>query len=267
MDILGPQLGFLIEYQKPGLNRWSESYISTFLFQIHPFITAAALFAIFTAARKMDFRFLIVSFLLFLFLFLQVKRIRYTMPVFPMLALMAGYGLGEIQNKKVAKQMVLSVISTAFVVAYMGFLPFLKTLGVQNLQAAGRYVNSIPGANVEVVSFAGDNAVVNPATAVPVLDIYTHKTLVFEHEPIKPEVLERVKSAPLRFTWEFSLPGYYSPSSGTKNIDALVIISDDPKRPLPQDIDKKTSLYPFQKIFNQSSNIFQHQTFVTVYHK
>jgi hypothetical protein len=165
MDILGPQLGFLIEYQKPGLNRWSESYISTFLFQIHPFITAAALFAIFTAARKMDFRFLIVSFLLFLFLFLQVKRIRYTMPVFPMLALMAGYGLGEIQNKKVAKQMVLSVISTAFVVAYMGFLPFLKTLGVQNLQAAGRYVNSIPGANVEVVSFAGDTGYLHAQNA------------------------------------------------------------------------------------------------------
>jgi 4-amino-4-deoxy-L-arabinose transferase-like glycosyltransferase len=266
-DILGPQLGFLLEYQKPGLHRWGESYISTFLFQIHPFITAAALFAIFKAARKMDFSFLIVSFLLFLFLFLQVKRIRYTMPVFPMFALMAAYGMGEIQNKKVTKQVVLSVVGTTFVVAYMGFLPFLKTLGVQNLQAAGHFVNSIPGANVEVVSFAGDNAVVNPATAVPVLDIYTHKTLVYEHEPIKPEVLERVKSAPLRFTWEFSLPKYYSPKPGTKNIDALVLISDDPKRPLPQDIDKKTSLYPFQKIFNQSFNIFQHQTFVTVYHK
>lgn len=268
-DILGPQLSFLLEYQKPGLDRWGESYISTFLFQIHPFITAAALFAIFTAVRKMDFRFLIVSFLLFLFLFLQVKRIRYTMPVFPMFALMAAYGIGETQNKKVTKQVILSVVGTSYVLAFMGFLPFLKTLGIQNLQAAGHYVNSIPGANVEVVSFAGDNAVVNPATAVPVLDIYTRKTLVYEYEPIPPEVLERVKSAPLRFTWELSLPGYYSPKSGTKNknIDALVIISDDLKRPLPQDIQNKASRYPLQKKFNQSSNIFQHQTFVTVYHK
>jgi hypothetical protein len=104
---------------------------------------------------------------------------------------------------------------------------------------------------------------------VPVLDIYTRKTLVYEYEPIPPEVLERVKSAPLRFTWELSLPGYYSPKSGTKNknIDALVIISDDLKRPQPQDIQNKASLYPLQKKFNQSSNIFQHQTFVTVYHK
>jgi len=266
-DILWPQLGFLLEYQKPGLNRWGESYISTFLFQIHPFITAAALFALWAAARKMDFRFLIVSFLLLLFLFLQVKRIRYTIPVFPMLALMASYGLGEIQNKKLTKQVVFSVLSTSFVVAFMGFLPFLKTLGVQNLQAAGHYVNSIPGTTIEVVSFAGDDAVVNPATVVPVLDIYSEKKLVYEYEPVSPEILTRVKTAPLRFTWEFPLPEYYSPKFDTKNIDALVIITDDPKRDIPQDIENKISLYPLQKIFNQSSNIFQHQTFVSVYHK
>ena len=248
-----PQLGFLVEYQKPGLSRWGESYISTFLFQIHPFITAAALFAIFAAVRKIDFRFLIVSFLLFLFLFLQVKRIRYTMPIFPMFALMAAYGMGEIQNRKVMKHVVFSVVGASFVLAYMGFLPFLKTLGVRNLQAAGHYVNSIPGTNVEVVSFAGDNAVVNPATAVPILDIYTQKMLVYEYEPVTPEVLERVKSTPLRFTWELPLPRYYSPSPGFKNINALVIISGDPDLSMPQDLQNMASLYPFQKRFDQSS--------------
>lgn len=266
-DILVPQLDFLLEYQKPGLNRWGESYISTFLFQIHPFITGAALWAIFVAVRKKDFRFLIVSFLLLLFLFMQVKRIRYTIPVFPMLALMAAYGMGEIQNKKLARQVVLSVAGTSFIVAFMGFLPFLQTLGVQNLQAAGRYVNDIPGTYVEVVSSAGENAVVNPATSVPILDIYTEKQLTYEDEPLSPEVFARVKTAPLRFTWEYPLPGYYSPEPGRKKIDALVIISDDPERLMPQDIENKISLYPFRKRFNQSSHIFQHQTFVTVYHK
>jgi hypothetical protein len=266
-DIFISQLGFLIEYQKPGLNRWGESYISTFLFQIHPFITAAACFAILAAARKMDFKFIIVSFLLLLFLFMQVKRIRYSIPVFPMLALMGAYGMGQIQNNKLRKQAVFSIVGTSFVVALMGFLPFLKTLGVQNLQAAGHYVNSIAGSNVEVVSLAGDSAVVSPSTAVPVLDIYTGKNLVYEYEPVSMETLERHKKAPLRFTWEFPLPEYYSPKENTKDMDALVIISDGPKRTIPQDIENKISLYPFQKIFNQSSNIFQHQTFVSVYHK
>jgi hypothetical protein len=266
-DVLLPQINFLIEYQKPGLKRWSESYISTFLYQVHPLVTAAAVFSFFAAARKMDFRFIIVSFILILFLFMQVKRIRYTIPAFPMLALMAAYSMREIQNKKLTKQVIFSVVGTSFIVAFTGFLPFLKTLGVQNLQAAGHYLNTIPGANVEVVSLGGDNGVVNPAIAVPVLDIYTNKKIVYEYEPISREVLERVRIAPLRFTWEFPVPEYYSINDGTKKIDALVIISDDSKRTMPQGMENRKSPYPFEKIFKQSSNIFQHQTFVTVYHK
>ncbi|UCD66189.1 MAG: glycosyltransferase family 39 protein [Deltaproteobacteria bacterium] len=266
-DVLLPQINFLIEYQKPGLTRWSESYISTFFYQVHPLVTAAAVFSFFAAARKMDFKFIIVSFLLLLFLFMQVKRIRYTIPVFPMLALMAAYGMREIQNKKLAKQVIFSVVGTSFIIAFTGFLPFLKTLGVQNLQAAGHYLDKIPGANIEVVSLGSDNGVVNPATAVPVLDIYTNKNIVYDYEPVGPEVLERVKSAPLRFTWEFPMPEYYSVNDGTEKIDALVIISDDPEHIMPEGMENRKLPYPFQKIFKQSSNIFQHQTFVTVYHK
>lgn len=266
-DVLGPQLDFLVKYQKPGLDRWGESYISTFLFQIHPFIAAAALFAILAAVRKLDFRFFIVSFLLLLFLLMQVKRIRYTIPVFPMFALMGAYGISEIQNNKLIKHVVFSVVGTSFIVAFMGFLPFLKTLGVQNLQAAGSYLNALPGTKVEVISLAGNNAAVNPATAVPILDIYTDKKLVHEHEPVSPDILERVKTAPLRFTWEFPLPAYYFLKPGAKDIDMLVIISDDPKQTVPQGSENKIKTYPSQKTFHQSSYIFQHQTFVTVYHK
>ncbi|KPJ98337.1 MAG: hypothetical protein AMJ60_08595 [Desulfobacterales bacterium SG8_35] len=266
-DIIEQQLRFLLLYQKPGLNSWGESYISTFLFQIHPFITAAALFAMGAALRKKDFRIIIVSFLLLLFVFMQVKRIRYTIPIFPMLALMAAYGLGELQNNTLIKQVVFSVVGTSFVIAFMGFLPFLKTLGVQNLQAAGNYINSLPGTAVEVVSLAGENAVVNPATAVPVLDIYTDKNLVYAYEPVSPEILEGVKTAPLRFTWELPLPEYYALPPATIDLDGLVIISDDLKPTLPQDTEKKILLYPSQKRFQQSSKIFKHQTYVTVYHK
>ncbi len=264
-NILLPQLKFLVEYQKPGLNRWGESYISTFLFQVHPFITAAALYAVFAAIKKIDFKFLIVGFLFLLFLLMQVKRIRYTIPVFPLLALMAAYGIGGIKNKKLIRQVVFSVVATSFVLAFLGFLPFLKSLGIRNLQTAGHYINTIPGTTVEVLTRVGDKAVVNPVTSIPMLDIYTDKRLVYQYEPVSPEKLERVKTAPLRFTWEFPLPGYYS--FGREKIDALVIISDDSQWTPGQDIENKISLYPFHKTFKQSSNIFQHQTFVTVYHK
>jgi hypothetical protein len=266
-DILGPQLEFLVEYQKPGLQRWSERHVSTFLFQTHPFITAAALLGVGAAVRKVDYRFIITSFLVLLFLVMQVKRIRYTLPVFPMLALMAAYGMEEIQSKKLIKHLVFSVAVTSFMIAFMGFLPFLKSLGVQNLQAAGNYLNSIQGENVEIINQAGENPVLNPAIAVPVLDIYTDKNLFYKYEPVSYEVLERYKNSPLRFTWEFSLPEYYNLKKDTKTIDGLAIISEVPEPTIPIDIKNKILRYTDQKKFHQSSQIFKHQTFVTVYHK
>ena len=73
-DIFMDQLGFLMEYQRPGLKSWSESYVSTFLFQVHPFITVAAILSFVVAVRKMDFRFIIICFLVLLFLIMQVKH-------------------------------------------------------------------------------------------------------------------------------------------------------------------------------------------------
>jgi len=266
-DILGPQLDFLVEYQKPGLQRWSEDYVSTFFFQTHPFITAAALLGVGAAFRKVDYRFIVISFLVFLFLVMQVKRIRYTLPVFPMLALMAACGMEEIQNKKLIKQLVFSVAVTSFIVAFMGFLPFLKSLGVQNLQAAGHYLNSIPASNVEIITMAGVNPVLNPASAVPVLDIYTDKKLIYEYEPASQEILEKAQTSPLRFTWEFPLPEYYHFKMATKKTDGLAIISEVPEPAIPPYIKNKISDYSVQKKFHQSSHIFQHQTFIIVYHK
>ena len=266
-DLFMDQFNFLVEYQKPGLKRWSESYVSTFLFQVHPFITAAAFLSFIFAARKMDFRFIIVCFLLLLFLFMQVKRIRYTLPIFPMLALMAAYGIGEIQDKALRKHLVFSIVGTSFVVAFIGFLPLLKSLGVQNLQKSGMYLNTLSAASVEVFSFAGENAVVNPDIGTPVLDIYTDKKIFYEKKQISLQAMEQAQTSPLRFTWEFPLPEYYSLVKKDETVEGLVIITDDPDRPIPEAIENKISQYPERRIFHQSSNIFQHQTFVTVYHK
>jgi len=265
-DIFLPQLEFLIEYQKPGLQSWSESYGSTFLFQIHPFITAAAIFALIAATRKIDFRFAIISFLVLLFLVLQIKRIRYTMPVFPMLALMAAYGLAELKNKTVIKQIALSVVATSFVMGFSAYLPFLKTLGTQNLQAAGHYLDSLPGEHFDIITIAQEKPVLNPASAIPLLDIYTDKKLIKENDPVEPEIIEEYKTSPLRFTWEFSLPEYYSSTAAIK-ADGMVIVSDVPEPVLPQENKGTISGYPFVKYFHKTSGVFQHQTFVTVYHK
>jgi len=266
-DVFMDQINFLGDYQKPGLKRWSESYVSTFFFQTHPFITAAALISFIVAARKMDFRFIIISFLVLLFLFMQVKRIRYTLPVFPMFALMAAYGIETIQSKALKKHLVFSIVGASFVVAFLGFLPLLKSLGVQNLQQSGKYLNTLPAESFEVFSFAGENAVVNPDLAVPGLDIYTEKKLFYDKKQISAQVMERAKTSPLRFTWEYPMPDYYSKTPKDTTVDGLIIISDDLSFSMPESVKNKISQYPESKIFHQSSNIFQHQTYITVYHK
>ncbi|MBW2467610.1 MAG: glycosyltransferase family 39 protein [Deltaproteobacteria bacterium] len=266
-DVFMEQIRFLMEYQKPGLKRWSESYVSTFLFQVHPFITAAALFSFVIAARKMDFRFLIISFLFLLFLFLQIKRIRYTLPIFPMFALMAAYGIGVIQNRVLKKHLIFSIVGTSFAVAFVGFLPLLKSLGVKNLLDAGMYLNTLSAENVEVQTLAADNAVVNPDLGVSVLDIYTDRKIYYEKKEISPQKVEQIKGSSLRFTWEYPVPDYYSVVKGNNIMDGLVVISDKIDSPMPESLDKKIRHYPFKKTFQQSSNIFQHQTFITVYHK
>ena len=158
-------------------------------------------------------------------------------------------------------------MGTSFVVAFAGFLPLLKSLGVQNLQEAGKYLNTLSAASVEVLSFAEENAVVNPDLGVPFLDIYTDKKLYYAPKQISSQAMEKAKTSPLRFTWEYPMPQYYSWGKEGNIVDGIVIISDAPDMSMPQSVKNKVSLYPVRKIFQQSSNIFQHQTFVTVYHK
>jgi 4-amino-4-deoxy-L-arabinose transferase-like glycosyltransferase len=62
-DVVREQMALLREFQGPGLARWQESFLSTFLFQIHPVITTSALASIIVAFRKRDASYLIVCWL------------------------------------------------------------------------------------------------------------------------------------------------------------------------------------------------------------
>jgi hypothetical protein len=77
-DVIVEQVRLLREYQKPGLDRWGESLVSTFLFQVHPFITLSALASAAVAVRKRDARHAIVGWLILLVVVFGIRRIRYT---------------------------------------------------------------------------------------------------------------------------------------------------------------------------------------------
>jgi 4-amino-4-deoxy-L-arabinose transferase-like glycosyltransferase len=266
-DVLLDQLRLLISYQRPGLRRWGESFTSTFFFQIHPFITLFAAFSIYVAFRKKDLKYLIIIYLILLIFLMQIKRIRYTLPVMPMLVLMAAYGLNKIRSDQIKRFIVFSIVITSVSLAYFAYLPFLQRISTVNIKTASKFINSLAVDHIEVFTLPQKKSVINPAIAVALLDLYTDKQILYESSFEIPPNWDRIKTSALRFTWEHKNPAYYTkkkedPAKST----AIVVISQYPNPPYARYLKQKTAQYKNFKIFKTVSGRFRYRTVVTVYY-
>lgn len=267
-DVFRDQMRLLIDYQKPGLGRWQETFLSTFFFQIHPLITLAALYSAYAAIRKKDLRYVVIAWLVVLVVLMQIKRIRYIIMVFPMLALMAAYGIHEIRERHIKRFFVLSVFISSFIVSVFVYLPFLQRLSTVNLKDAGAFVNSLDGSNIEVFTLMPEDPVMNPAVSVPILDLFTRKNIIYKHNResfLQPR--ETVEKSSLRFTWEYKNPVYYSADNYGDKDAAVVVISENPQDALPGDIRQRVAGYRLSAVFKISDDIFSYSPCVRVYRK
>jgi hypothetical protein len=105
--------------------------------------------------------------------------------------------------------------------------------------------------------------VLNPAVAVPLLDLFTRKQIVYRHEPALPEG-EAAKDSALRFTWEYKNPLYYDVEYREKNIP-VAVISGGPYETLPADIGERIRGYRLSREFGVYEGIFGYRSMVTVY--
>lgn len=266
-EVLVDQIAFIREYQKPGLGRWGESFFSTFLFQIHPFVTLAALYSLYAAARKKDLKYLLIGYLVILLVVLQIKRIRYLLPVFPMLALMASYGLRDIKDRAIRKYIVLCAVGFSIVVSMGAYLPFLRSMSEINIKEAGSFLDSREIATARLTTPSGQNQIVNPAISAPLLDYFTQKRIIYTTQLVSKEKLAEVKESPLRFTWEYVPPPFYQAEAyGGQKPDALVVVAATRNQSLSQDLQIKIKGYAKRVDFFKTSGVFRHQTLVTVYH-
>ena len=263
-DVFSGQLALLAGYQAPGLRRWGESFTSTFLFQVHPFLTAAASISIWAAIRRRDPRYAIVAWPVLLLVALQVQRIRYLIPIFPMLALMAANGLQSIRAREVRRLVVACAVASSLIVARYGYLPFLEGNSLGNLERAGGYLDTVDEERVEVFTPLAPDAEVNPAVAVPLLDLYTHKTVIYRPEEIPPSARERAAASPLRFTWEFQVPGTYA-GDGGERATAVAVVSDDVGSPLPEHVEARLRGRRLARVFATDEGVFRFRTMVRVY--
>src|SRR5208283_5695276 len=122
---------------------------------------------------------------------------------------------------------------------------------------------------------------VNIAVSVPILDLFTDKRIHYVYR--RADYLkympppEKIAVSPLRFTWIYKNPYYYSwytrrdfdlsadsngPSSGT----AVTVIAGELVSTLPEGVARAVKRYRTSKSFCISDDIFDHQTLVTVYY-
>lgn len=266
-DVVAAQLQLLWTYQLPGLARWEESHTSTFLFQIHPFVTAAALCALAAAFVRRDRKFAVVAWMLLLLVLLGVKRARYILIALPMLALMAGYAMREVADRRIRRFIVSCAIVSTLVTSVFGYLPLLKRMSAVNLLAAGEHLNGMDVEAVEVYTLPQPQSVINPAIAVPILDLFTDKRIIYRGNAVAPPAPASIATSPLRFTWEYDTPGYFRPRTDGPRAAAVVVIIAYRNLPLPDRIGaKKTANFQLSREFSVSDDFFRFKTLVRVYH-
>lgn len=265
-DVFAGQIRLLLDFQAPGLRRWGDSFISIFLYQIHPFITIAALYSAYEAARKKDLKYLIIGWLPFLVIAFQIKRTRYILPVFPMLALMASYGLQQITDREIRRFIVACAVLSSLVISVAAYLPFMETLAPANIKAAAAFLDALEGDEVEAITIIQKGEIANPAILVPLLDMHTKKRIAFNYHPANFPSDQEIALSNLRFTWEYRNPPYYARAAGaTHNETALVVIARDLDEPLPPSLKQKTERYERSKTFSHYDERLYYKIAVRIY--
>ncbi len=270
-DVISRQFGILTGYQVTVLDEWTETFTSAFLFQSHPFIALSAAYSVYVAARRRDTGYAIICYLPLVLVVSRITLLRYIIPLFPMLALTASYGLSGIRDTRLRRFIVLCTVLTSLLLAYGLYLPFLQRHGSMNLKNAGKALNALAADVVEVYTLPQEGTDVNPAIAVPVLDLFTDGTIVYDyrlnslHQKRPPE--KEVSTSPTRFTWEYRNPAYYAPNgTAAAGRTAVVVISKTADPELPDYVEQRTRERRVYKVFKTSTpGLLRYGTVVTIY--
>lgn len=268
-DVIRQQLQFLFDYQWSGLSRWHESNISSYLFHIYPLVTVLALASVVHAYRKRDYRFIVIAWLPLLLLVLEVKRMRYLIPVLPLLALMAAYALVELKNVYHRRYIAIGTMASAVLIAMTMNVGFAQNSSAINVKLAGAYLDTTNYNVIDMVVLPQHISVVNPLLAVSSLDYYTQKTVFHDHaNQLRPNRLPpNASTSSVRFSWEYKLPAYYNEFNG-RDFDqrrAIVVLYSDSSQLASQKLEKLLADYRLTAEFDTTDRVFKYQTLVNIY--
>ena len=262
-DVFISQLRLLSSFQAEGLKSWQESYGSTLFFQIHPFLTIAAGAGLVRAWRLRDRKMMMLAWFPLLAVTLGMERSRYLLPFFPLLALMAAYGLETFSDIYVRRYLAIIMILFSLLIGYGAYLPFFRSSSMMNLKLAGEFLDTLPAVEMRVVALPQSRSTGRTEAAIPILDIYTAKQLLYMPGTSQPEELPDSYTDSLQFSRSMPLTHYYR--SGQPSAEQPRIIISDMAPDLPQlSICCGMPSGRVEKTFSRHTEVYKYQTLVTV---
>ena len=144
----------------------------------------------------------------------------------------------------------------------------MLSISTVNLKDAGNFVDSLNEANIEVFTLLPKDPVMNPAVSVPILDLFTNKSIIYNYKKesfLQPKDI--MEKSPVRFTWEYRNPPYYSKKYYGLKDTAVVVISESPGDPLPEEIRQRVAGYRLSRVFKTIDDLFRYRPCVRLYQK
>ncbi len=252
------QIGLLLSYQWEGLSRWQEGIVSMSLFQSHPFLIALAVVATVMGLKRKDRRVLILLWGIVFVIVFNARRLRYLIPLLPLMALLGGYGLGFIMDRQGRRFLALSAVTISVIIALFFYRPFLNRVSMVNIKRAGEYLDTLKGQQVIVYPLPQRRSSGNTEAVVPILDLFTEKALVCV-KTYNKKVNETLRKSSLRFTWRTGCPELYIKRIPDKAVPILFISSEPSADFVPT-----SGGDVIVKQFNEATKVFRFKTFVTV---
>lgn len=224
-DIFINQILYTVTFPS-DINPYSEGVLK-YLFQIGSIVILFAILSIIISYRnKYKNYILLISWIIIPFFMLNV-RLRYLIPVFPFIAVMASLSIGSLANKEVKRFLVLSLVLTSFVFTIYSYIPFEEEFTDANVKNAAEFTNSLNLSEIQLFMDFSEKHRYTPEPFVPLFDLYSQKKIIY----YRNNTFYPVKDYSNTYTALYRLPSFYyaNGSSNSPRTDQIIVIISDKK--------------------------------------
>ena len=193
---------------------WSgtESVWNMLLHQFSAPVTILAIASLYLSYRARDGAILLplLWFLLPLALY-HDTRIRYMIPAYPALAMLAGVGLFRLsqESRRMACFLAIATVLGSLSMLYLAYVPFAQANSAADLMRAAKYAERIPVDTIDMYALYPASYNSSLALLIPLFDLHSSKQVVVRGESLMPTREITPEQRNISWTWSYELPGYY----------------------------------------------------------